>query len=72
MIRKVLSSKKVPEVYTSWVKVVFAIVAGFVLGYLLLGFLGDLTFITVFNFIVLILLTCVLALLLDIRKLLLA
>lgn len=73
MVKKVSGVKNISHVYTSWVKVIFAIVAGLFLGYFVFGSnVGGLSLSTIFNLMILALLTCVLALLLDVRKILLS
>ena len=73
MINKIVEHKKHLKFYTSWAKILFVVLAGIIVGYFFLGNnLVGLDFNTIFDFIVLVLITCVLALLLDIRKMLIA
>jgi len=73
MNKKTDKSNILAESNLSWAKVAFAIIAGLVLGYLLFGSnIIGIDSNLIFNFVVLCLLACVLALLLDLRRIMLS
>jgi drug/metabolite transporter (DMT)-like permease len=61
------------EINTSWAKIIIAVIIGIIFGYLILGQnLASLSYTSITPLITLALLACVLALLLDIRKIILS
>lgn len=69
MVKKISSLEKKVSKSTSWIKIIFAVLAGLVLGWISLSFnMGGIGHQTLMNFVVLTLLACALALLLDIRR----
>ncbi len=74
MVKKIIKTEKglKEEIKTSWLKISIAVVAGIVLGYLILGpSVANITYEKISDLVVLSLLACILALLLDIRKIIL-
>lgn len=69
MVRKASSLGKKVSSNTSWTKIVFAIIAGVVLGWISLSLnAGGINQQTLMDFVILALIACTLALLLDIRQ----
>jgi len=75
MAKKNVNQSIALESKTSWAKVAIVIIAGLLFAYVLISIIGSnligITANTIFNFVVITLLACVLGLLLDIRKILL-
>jgi hypothetical protein len=73
MVKKTVKSNILAESKISWAKIGFAIIAGIVLGYFIFGSnLIGMDFNTIVSFVILCLLACILALLLDLRKIMMS
>lgn len=73
MVKKISSLEKKVSKSTSWIKIIFAVLAGIILGWISLSFnTGGIGQQTLMDFVILALLACVLALLLDIRRMIIS